>query len=209
MPDEQRHEVAWARQALFTAGVHRAAVEPAAPHLALLRTALHRRVSVRLVHQGRGRAAPTERDFDPYALVHGWGWWYAVGYCHLRQEVRSFRLDRIVSLALTDRPYTVPADFDVRQAIAFDQNAAAPVHVRLRFYPFGAPVAAYNRSHWETFAEQEDGSVLVTFRALDLIWASSTVLSYGSLVRVEEPPELAEFIRQEARAILEHNALPT
>lgn len=202
LPDEQRREVNWARTSLFTAGLHRAAAEPLAPYLETLQDALRHCHSVVLVHRGRGRAAPTERRFDPYALVHGWGWWYAVGYCHLRDEVRSFRVDRIVSVVPTEEPYTIPADFDVHKVIAFEQQQAAGVHARLRFLPFGAAVAAHNRSYWETYAEQPDGSVLVTFRAPDIIWASATVLSYGSLVCVESPPELAQFVREEAQAIL-------
>ena len=35
------------------------------------------------------------RDVDPYALVHIGGKWQLVGYCHLRNDIRHFRLDRI------------------------------------------------------------------------------------------------------------------
>ncbi|MCU6794705.1 WYL domain-containing protein [Paenibacillus sp. WQ 127069] len=35
------------------------------------------------------------RQLDPYGLVYWLGKWYIVGYCHLRTEVRCFRVDRI------------------------------------------------------------------------------------------------------------------
>lgn len=64
----------------------------------------------------------TERHFDPYQLVYTIGLWYVIGYCHLRQSVRTFRLDRILALRLCDDMFTRPADFDalelVRQSIA-------------------------------------------------------------------------------------------
>jgi predicted DNA-binding transcriptional regulator YafY len=203
-PDEQRREVEWALQSLVATGINRTAPGPLAPHLETLRTALRERRRLRLVHRGRGRGGPTERDFDPYALVHGFGWWYAVGFCHLRGEVRSFRIDRILSLALRDETYDIPAGFDPRTVMAAEYQAQAAVQVRLRFLPAGADVARYNRSYWRGFDEQPDGSVLVTYEATDLIWAASVALSYGPLVVVEEPAELAQFMQEQARAILQN-----
>lgn len=202
LPDEQRREVDWAMQSLIATGINRTAPGPLADHLEVLRTALHQHLRVYLVYRSRGRAGATERHFDPYALVHGYGWWYAIGYCHLRGEVRSFRIDRIVSVTLGTETYEIPAGFDPHAVIAFEQKAQAAVHVRLRFLPFGADVARHNRAYWRSFDEQADGSVLVTYESPDLIWAASVALSYGPLVVVEEPPELVHFIQEQARAIL-------
>lgn len=207
LPDEQRREVEWALQSLIATGINRTAPGPLAPHLETLRTALRACRRVCLVHRGRGRGGPSERLFDPYALVHGHGWWYAVGFCHLRGEVRSFRVDRILNVTLRDETYTIPADFDVQAVLAYEQKAQA-VPVRLRFLPFGADVARHNHAYWRSFDEQPDGSILVTYESPDLIWASSVALSYGPLVVVEEPPQLAQLMQQQARAILENYQPP-
>jgi predicted DNA-binding transcriptional regulator YafY len=201
LPDEQRREVEWAVQSLIATGVNRAAAGPLGPHLETLCLALRHHRRVRLVHRGRGRAGAEERPFDIYALVHGYGWWYAVGYCHLRADLRSFRIDRIVSVELGDETYEVPPGFDAHTVMAFEFAAQSQVHVRMRFLPTGAEVARYNRSYWQSFEEQLDGSILVTFSAPDLIWASSTALSYGPLVVVEEPRALVDFVRTQAMEI--------
>jgi predicted DNA-binding transcriptional regulator YafY len=201
LPDEQRREVEWAVQSLIATGVNRAAAGPLGPHLETLCVALRHHRRVRLVHRGRGRAGAEERPFDIYALVHGYGWWYAVGYCHLRADLRSFRIDRIVSVELGDETYEVPPGFDAHTVMAFEFAAQSQVHVRMRFLPTGAEVARYNRSYWQSFEEQLDGSILVTFSAPDLIWASSTALSYGPLVVVEEPRALVDFVRTQAMEI--------
>ncbi|HRE29060.1 MAG TPA: WYL domain-containing protein, partial [Anaerolineales bacterium] len=46
----------------------------------------------------------SERDVEVFGLVHHWGRWYLLGHCHLRRAVRVFRVDRIVSAAVTERP---------------------------------------------------------------------------------------------------------
>ncbi len=54
----------------------------------------------------------TRRVIDAYGLVCRPGYWYVVGYCHLRQAMRSFRLDRITSVELCEEGFTRPEDFD-------------------------------------------------------------------------------------------------
>jgi predicted DNA-binding transcriptional regulator YafY len=202
LPDEQRREVEWARQSLIATGMNRVSPGVLAPHLETLRLALRERRRICLVHRGRGRGGPSERFIDTYALVHGSGWWYVVGYCHLREDVRSFRVDRIISVRMDDATYEIPTDFDVHAVIAYEQQTQASVQVRMRFQPFGVDVARYNRSYWQTFDEQPDGSAVVTYSAPDLIWASSTALSYGPLVVVEEPQALVELMRAQAQELL-------
>jgi predicted DNA-binding transcriptional regulator YafY len=47
-------------------------------------------------------SALTEREFDPYGLAYRGGCWYAVGHCHLRKGLRSFRIDRIHGVRATE-----------------------------------------------------------------------------------------------------------
>ena len=48
------------------------------------------------------RNTTESRRFSPIELQFGDGGWYISGYCHLRQEKRTFRLDRIVSITCLD-----------------------------------------------------------------------------------------------------------
>ena len=60
-----------------------------------------------------GSAASSQREFDPYGLGYRGGRWYAVGHCHLRRALRSFRLDRIHSVSAIPASFQRPKDFDV------------------------------------------------------------------------------------------------
>ncbi|GCE27261.1 transcriptional regulator [Dictyobacter alpinus] len=56
--------------------------------------------------------AVTERRLDPYGLVYRSGYWYVVGYCHLRLELRTFRLERIVTIEAEEKTFVRPDNFD-------------------------------------------------------------------------------------------------
>lgn len=77
-------------------------------------------------HDGRGarlryRSAAqrdSERDFDPYGVAFLRGVWYVVGFCHLRQDVRTLRLDRVEGVESQVRTFVRPADFSILDHLA-------------------------------------------------------------------------------------------
>ena len=202
LPDEQRHEVAWARRTLLATGMHRADHTPLAPLLEKLRRATRERRRVTMVYRSRNQPKPLRRDLDPYALIHRWGWWYVIGHCHLREDMRTFRVDRIVELTLLDQTFDVQANFDVQKYLAAEQQMEPRVQVCMRFAPEAALLALDDRASWETVDEQPDGSVIVTFAVTDLEWAAWTALGYGPHAVVLEPEELRRLVSERARAIV-------
>jgi len=201
LPDEQRHEAAWARRSLVVTGLHRSDLEALTPLLEKLRRAVREHRQVALTYHSQSSPHPEERTVDPYALVHRWGWWYVVGYCHLRKEMRSFRVDRINSLSLTARVFTLPKTFDIQAYLAQEMQNQPQVRVRMVFTAQAAHVALTNRAYWECVEEQTDGSVTVTMSTPDLLWAVSSVLAYGPGVKVLEPPELQCMVAEWARRV--------
>jgi predicted DNA-binding transcriptional regulator YafY len=149
----------------------------------------------------RSQPDPLQRDVDPYALVHRWGWWYGIGYCHLRGAIRTFRVDRIIELTLLDQTFDVPADFDIQECLAAEPYTQPQVQVRMRFAPEAALMALDDRALWDTVEEQPDGTVVVTFAVPSLEWAARVALSYGPEVLVLEPDELRCLASERARAI--------
>jgi predicted DNA-binding transcriptional regulator YafY len=201
LPDDQRREVAWARRTLLTVGLRRPALEEAAPALDLLRRAARERHTVRMRYRGSGEGQAQARQLDPYALVHRGGWWYVYGFCHLRQAIRSFRLDRIESIELLDGTFELPAGFDAHAMLAAEPQGAGGVQVKLSFAPEGAGIARGSRLSWESLVDQADGSVEVSFQVPDLIWAASMTLSFGALVRVIEPAALRDLLAEWVQAL--------
>lgn len=196
LPDEQVREVAWARQSLVATGMNRADLKTLTPTLEKLRRAVREHRSVSMNYQSSLVPHPSQRGLDPYALVHRWGWWYAVGFCHVHKEVRTFRVDRISEITLLDITFTQSPDFNLQTHLKNETQTQPQISARLRFDPSFANLVAGNQSYWETVEQKQDGSVEVTFSAPTLEWAASTTLAYGPAVEVMEPPELRVMVKE-------------
>lgn len=71
--------------------------------LADIRTALERGVQVQFDYLN-ARGERERRDVDPLRIESIDDDWYLRGWCHLREGLRTFRLDRISDPLVTDRP---------------------------------------------------------------------------------------------------------
>jgi predicted DNA-binding transcriptional regulator YafY len=200
LPDEQRGEVAWAQRSMVARDLHQADPSTHSPLLEKLRRAARQHRQVRMLYQGGSSAESTERGVNPYALVYRSGWWYLVGYCQLRQALRTFRVDRIRQLEILSEPFQIPKDFNVH-AYLDEMFADQPqIRARLRFAPEAAHIARTNLTGWESWQENPDDSVEVIIVATDLNWLASFVLSFSTWVTVLDPPELRALVREWALA---------
>lgn len=199
LPDEQRGEVAWARRSLVVMGMHHADPTAFSPYLEKIRQGTRQRRQIKMLYQGSTNPEAAERQVNPYALVYRSGWWYLVGYCHLRQALRTFRVDRIQGLELLSHPFQMPEEFNARaylDSVFADQPV---VQARLRFVPEAAHIAVSNLPGWELLQENPDGSVDVILTSPDLHWLASLVLSFATWVTVLDPPELRTLVQKWAR----------
>jgi len=201
LPEQQRDEVSWARSAVVATGLTHPGLEAQAGRLESLRGAIRENQRVEFLYQGSSRPAPATRKVDPYALAFRWGWWYVIGYCHSRQALRMFRIDRIRELRLLKEAFQVPEDFDAHDFLANSLQNQTQVQATLKFNKEDAQAARLNSMGWSRMAEQADGSVVVSMAAPDLNWAASTVLAYGPIIEVLEPAELRQIVQGWAEAI--------
>ncbi len=202
LPDALRQEVNQARRGLLVTGWMRRDYGPWAPILDDLRRCVARRRQVRLIYQSF-RQQVTERIVDPYALALQWGNWYLAGRCHLRDDLRTFRVDRIQAVEATGVTFDLPPDFDAReylQRMAREQPATY-YRVAVRFDADVAHIVRERQEDWQDLTEHGDGSVTLAFDASELAWPSRWVLTYQDKATVLGPPELANMVRDAAQAI--------
>lgn len=81
--------------------------------LATIATAAQQQRQVQIRYRS-GSDRETERAIDPYGVVFNGGHWYTMGHCHMRGDVRIFRLDRITAVVLLSDSFVRPSGFDSR-----------------------------------------------------------------------------------------------
>lgn len=149
-----------------------------------------------LMHYQGWQSAVTERMLDPYGIVCREGFWYVVGYCHLRTELRTFRLDRIQDVEIRDEAFQPPLDFD---CAAFAARALASM-------PVGHLVEVLLDSTLErvqrcipadlAILEQAPNGVIFRCYAGDLDWIAHLLLGLHCPLTIRKPAELCEAMRR-------------
>jgi predicted DNA-binding transcriptional regulator YafY len=61
---------------------------------------------VHLKYQALNNEIPTERFVEPVGIYHETGFWYVLGFCHLRKDYRQFRTDRMQAIKPTQHSFT-------------------------------------------------------------------------------------------------------
>jgi predicted DNA-binding transcriptional regulator YafY len=164
--------------------------------LAALSTAAQRHVRVHM------RYHDAERDFDPYGLAYRGGCWYAVGWCHLRRGIRSFRLDRIQSVRVLETPFSRPKDFDALKHLTVSVATIPRRHaVEVVLH---TDLATAQRELFPTIGilEPVDGGVLLRGQADDLRWFARELARLPFAFSIRGPRALRNALAACARQLL-------
>jgi predicted DNA-binding transcriptional regulator YafY len=178
---------------------HRRTIEQLTRAITLKRT-------VQMRYYSASRNVTGLRNVDPYRLWYAAGALYLVGYCHRRRDVRLFAVDRVRTLAITNRPCQLPLGFDLE---AYVQDALVvmrgrPVDVEL---VFDRRTAAWVKDReWhpsQRLEPMKDGALKMTLRVADTPELLGWILNFGAGVRVVSPAGLRARVRAEAKKIIE------
>jgi len=193
-----------------------------APHrqemLALLHRALaeRRRVSIAYATGSRGGEV-NERVVEPYHIMPYVRSWQLIAFCHRRQAVIEFKVDRIRQADLLDDPYTIPDDFDLEAYLGdgwglMRGRATDPQDVELLFEPEAGRWVAEEQWHKsqqaETLPDPQDtlkgcGRVRMTFHVGITPEFINWIMYYGSRVQVVRPEGLRAQVAGELRRAAE------
>jgi predicted DNA-binding transcriptional regulator YafY len=186
----------------ITLDVNRASSTP--PSEAVLSTMssasqLQQRVHIRY-HPNQGQ--DTERDFDPYGLTYYLHKWYVVGYCHLRQDLRSFRLDRITHINAIDAHFKRPEGFD---PLAHMMQAIATLPRKFAFeLLLKTDIKTAQNEVFDVLGilEPSEEGIIMRGSVEDLDWLARQISIFSFDFVVREPEELrAELTKHAAKLV--------
>jgi proteasome accessory factor C len=181
--------------------LHASAPTESSDVLAALKRATEERRQVRLTHTSVVRDELTTRVVDPITLSTAAGHTYLDAWCHLAQDQRLFRVDRIAEVELLEDMVSDHADRaprDLGEGLFRPSPEASTAQVRLTaaatWVPEYYPV--------EVVEEVGDGTLLVSVRFDDPTWLLRLVLRLGGAATVLEPAELAQQVTATAQRAL-------
>jgi predicted DNA-binding transcriptional regulator YafY len=186
-------DVARTVRAAFAQGGHAAVI-------AALSAAASEQVSVSIGYESAGGGGPAERVVRPYTLYLWRGAWYLLAWCEKSREERTFRVDRISSVASTGKRFERPTGLPLSPAPLPDLESLPRATVR-----FSADAPDLNDRDWPgaRFSRAGDGTVAAKVPYAGTAWLARKVAARLGTAEVLFPEELREAVAKAARDMLE------
>ena len=168
--------------------------------------AMNRKEKIWIVYKAMKDEEESTRCIEPYGLFTCEGMWYVIGFCHLRREIRTFALDCIRYFKITNKPYTIPADFNIADYFKSGWHMiryGEPVEVVLKFSERYARWISRRKWHpTQVIEEQEDGSILFKVTVEGTIELKRWIYHWIPYCKILYPPGLREKVIGEMKAML-------
>ena len=173
---------------------------PVSRHFALLRQAIEERRKAAIEYYSLTRDATSQRVIHPYFLMKNLGYWYLTGHCEMREDVRTFKFERILSVELHPESFSTPQDLDINKYKKNFLKSMGPNKVEIYF---GPQVAPWIKERWGSSVTRKgkDRGVVLTLTSETLEYPSRLVLSFAPHAKPVAPPEFIEKVRQDSREI--------
>jgi predicted DNA-binding transcriptional regulator YafY len=160
-----------------------------------------KRRRLRIQYDARSTGEVTERVISPQRLVHYRDNWYADAWCHLRDDLRKFSLDAIVSVDLLDERAKAVDLKHVEREFNSGYGVFGGSRVEwatLRFTPERARWVAPEQWHPQQRSRVEaDGSYVLEVPYTQVPELLMDILKYGADVEVVGPAKLREAVAAE------------
>ncbi|MFA6883761.1 MAG: WYL domain-containing protein, partial [Paludibacteraceae bacterium] len=145
---------------------------------------------------------------SPYLLKEFKNRWFLLGHQHSAKEIRTFALDRIVSISRNTETDFVPNTFFDPEhyfdnVIGVTKGLGKPeAHVKLRIDADQAPYIRTKPLHstQQILEEREDGSIVVSIQVVVNLELEREILSYCEHIEVLEPRLLRHRVRRKLQA---------
>jgi predicted DNA-binding transcriptional regulator YafY len=145
------------------------------------------------------------RRVRPYHIACLENQWYVFAEDLERKDLRTFALPRMRNVRLTSTRFRRPANFSISKVLSgsFGVFEGGKKHrIKLKFDAFAARLVSERTWHEsQRFRSAKEGSAILELKLGGLEEIERWILSWGSHVRVLEPKQLVERVREQVRAV--------
>jgi predicted DNA-binding transcriptional regulator YafY len=164
---------------------------------------------VHITYQSVNGYDQSQRDIEPLGVYFASSRWYLIAFCHLKNDYRNFRVDKILSVHLIDKNFAKkhPTLYQYLQAQPKEDRL---IEVVLKMKKQDVPKLGEQKYYMGFVAEKEDGDeVIMTFMTASLDGFAKAYFIYGEYVEVLTPEPLKDLIIQIGTKIIHKVSYPT
>ena len=170
--------------------------------------AISMRKNIKVNYKTSYRKEPRQRTINPYAVILRSSYWYIIGLCHLRNERRVFRIDRIIAPVKFNKTpgrkeFEIPEDFktedysserwdfssdDGKDAVVkFTKEIAGRIE---KVLPDGSVVK-----------HLKNGDIEVTFKSVDINRFGWWISTFGRHALAIKPKDFRKLVFNKVKAV--------
>ncbi|MFA6940690.1 MAG: transcriptional regulator [Clostridiaceae bacterium] len=169
-----------------------------------LNYAIKNDISIKISYFSISKNEQTTRVVDPYSLIYKKGFWYVIGYCHLRQEVRIFKVFRIKNIKVTEEKFKIQKKYSAKEYMKNSWNVFRGEETKVTIIFKKEAAGFIKETKWHENQQIEDfpnGDIAFTVYVNGTAEIKSWVMGFGNKAKVLEPASLKEEIKKEIEAL--------
>lgn len=140
-----------------------------------------------------------KRTIHPLKLVFKSRSWYLQGYCTMRKDYRTFKVNRLLALELLEDSFAqIPLTPPPIEAEVFVSDSLIPVKMKFAAH---AAHRVYDEFDQNQVERLPDGSFLISMEMPHDHWIYDYLLSFGTSAQIIEPAFLKEQVLQRLEEI--------
>lgn len=181
--------------------------QPTELHLSKILQAIAGAAILQIDYTSIGKNEQLRRKAEPIGIYYQGSRWYMVAFCHLRNDYRNFRTDRISKLVVTDEKITKthpPLQDFLRRMTAKKDLRKVVIDVESDVVKYLGEQKYYNGFVRE---EPRGSHVRMTFLTASLTGFARWFLLFGDVAEILEPVELKDLVTGLAENILKKHAV--
>jgi predicted DNA-binding transcriptional regulator YafY len=169
-------------------------------HFQAIGSSLLKRKQLHIDYLGRGKNEITSRDISPQRLIYYKDNWYLDGWCHLKEDIRSFSVDAIQRVEILETKAKDVSEEKLNEELGSGYGIFSGKDVKWATLKFSSERARWvSKEKWHPKQEGkflEDGSYELKIPYSKEPELLIDVMKYGPEVEVTEPKDLRKKIQE-------------
>jgi len=169
-------------------------------HFQAIGSSLLKRKQLHIDYLGRGKNEITSRDISPQRLIYYKDNWYLDGWCHLKEDIRSFSVDAIQRVEILESKAKDVSEEKLNEELGSGYGIFSGKDIKWVTLKFSSERARWvSKEKWHSKQEGkflEDGSYELKIPYSKEPELLIDVMKYGPEVEILEPKDLRKKIQE-------------